>query len=179
MAAALDDVCLRLDAVEDLRAVRLWLGARPDIDADRIAVMGQSYGGFMVLATLTRHPDLWKAGIESYGIVHFLTLLRDTGPWRRRHRAAEYGDPTADRDFLEEISPLTLIGRLRAPLLVAHGKRDPRVPFSESEALLAALAARRHPVETVLFDHEGHGFTRPDDKRRMLETVMRFLGERV
>ena len=178
-SASLDDVRLRLDAVEDLRAARLWLGARPDIDADRIAVMGQSYGGFMVLATLTRHPDLWKAGIEYYGIVHFLTLLRDTGPWRWRHRAVEYGDPTVDGDFLEEISPLTLIDQLRAPLLVAHGRRDPRVPFSETETLLAALAARQHPVETVLFDHEGHGFTRPDDKRRMLAAVMRFLGERV
>jgi dipeptidyl aminopeptidase/acylaminoacyl peptidase len=177
--AALDDVRLRLDAVEDLRAARLWLGARPDIDADSIAVMGQSYGGFMVLATLTRHPELWKAGIEYYGIVHFLSLLRDTGPWRWRHRAVEYGDPVADREFLEEISPLTSIDRLRAPLLVAHGRRDPRVPFSETETLLAALAARQHPVEAVLFDHEGHGFTRPDDKRRMLEAVLQFLAERV
>jgi len=174
--AALDDVRLRLDAVEDLRAARLWLGARPEIDENAIAVMGQSYGGYMVLATLTRHPELWKAGIESYGIVHFLTLLRDTGPWRWRHRAAEYGDPIADREFLEEISPLTLNGRIRVPLLVAHGKRDPRVPFSETETLLAALAARQHPVESVLFDHEGHGFTRPDDKRRILAAVMGFLG---
>ncbi|MDB5362050.1 MAG: peptidase [Rhodospirillales bacterium] len=174
--AALDNVRLRLDAVEDLRAARLWLGARPDIDDGAIAVMGQSYGGFMVLATLARHPELWKAGIEYYGIVHFLTLLRDTGPWRWRHRAVEYGDPVADRDFLEEISPLSLIDQLRAPLLVAHGKRDPRVPFSETETLLAALAARRHPVESVLFDHEGHGFTRPEDRRRILGAVMGFLG---
>jgi len=173
--AALDDVRLRLDAVEDLRAARLWLGARPDIDETAIAVMGQSYGGYMVLAALTRHPELWKAGIEYYGIVHFLTLLRDTGPWRWRHRAVEYGDPVADRAFLEAISPLTLIDRIRVPLLVAHGKRDPRVPFSETETLLKALAARQHPVETVLFDHEGHGFTRPDDRRRVLATVMGFL----
>ena len=173
--AALDDVRLRLDAVEDLREARLWFGARPDIDATAIAVMGQSYGGFMVLATLTRHPDLWKAGIEYYGIVHFLTLLETTGRWRWRHRAAEYGDPVADREFLGQISPLTLIDRLRAPLLVAHGKRDPRVPFSETEMLLEALAARRHPVDSVLFDHEGHGFTRPDDRRRIHEALMAFL----
>ena len=177
--AALDDVRLRLDAVEDLRRVRLWLGARADIDDTAVAVMGQSYGGFMALATLTRHPDLWKAGIEYYGVVHFLTLLRDTGRWRWRHRAAEYGDPVRDADFLDAISPLTLIDRLTAPLLVAHGRRDPRVPFSETEALLAALAARHHPVETVLFDHEGHGFTRPEDKRRILGAVMAFLAARL
>jgi len=177
--AALDDVRLRLDSVEDLREARLWLGARPDIDASAIAVMGQSYGGFMVLATLTRHPELWQAGIEYYGIVHFLTLLRDTGPWRWRHRAVEYGDPVADRVFLDHISPLSLIDRLRAPLLVAHGRRDPRVPFSETELLLAALDRLGYPVETVLFDHEGHGFTRPDDKRTILTAVMGFLGEKL
>ncbi|HEV2673643.1 MAG TPA: S9 family peptidase [Aliidongia sp.] len=177
--ASLDDVRLRLDAVEDLRRARLWLGARADIDDGAIAVMGQSYGGFMVLATLTRHPELWKAGIEYYGIVHFLSLLRDTGRWRWRHRAVEYGDPVRDRDFLHEISPLTLIDRLRVPLLVAHGRRDPRVPFSETESLLAALAAHGHEVETVLFDHEGHGFTRPEDKRRILGTVMAFLDARL
>lgn len=177
--AALDDVRLRPDAVEDLRQARLWLGARPDIDDSAIAVMGQSYGGFMVLATLTLHPELWKAGIEYYGVVHFLTLLRDTGPWRRRHRAAEYGDPVRDAAFLDRISPLTSIDRLAVPLLVAHGRRDPRVPFSETEALLAALAARQHPVETVLFDHEGHGFTRPEDRRRILEAVMTFLAAKL
>ena len=177
--AALDDVRLRPDAVEDLRQARLWLGARPDINDSAIAVMGQSYGGFMVLATLTLHPELWKAGIEYYGVVHFLTLLRDTGPWRWRHRAAEYGDPVRDAAFLDRISPLTSIDRLAVPLLVAHGRRDPRVPFSETEALLAALAARQHPVETVLFDHEGHGFTRPEDRRRILEAVMTFLAAKL
>jgi dipeptidyl aminopeptidase/acylaminoacyl peptidase len=173
--ASLDDVRLRLDAVEDLREARLWLGARAEIDGSAIAVMGQSYGGFMVLATLTRHPDLWKAGIEYYGIVHFLTLLRDTGPWRWRHRAVEYGDPVTDRVFLEHISPLGMIDRLAAPLLVAHGRRDPRVPFSETELLLEALTQLGYAVESVLFDHEGHGFTRPDDRRTILTAVMGFL----
>ncbi|HVJ52566.1 MAG TPA: S9 family peptidase [Aliidongia sp.] len=177
--ASLDDVEKRLDAVEDLRHVRNWLAAQPGIDAGAIAVMGQSYGGFMVLAALTLQPELWKLGIEYYGIGDFLTFFRDTSPWRRRHRAAEYGDAERDRDVLVQASPLTHIDRLKAPLLVAHGKRDPRVPMSESEAVVAALEARGIPVESVYFEHEGHGFTRPDDRRRMYLALLDFLARRL
>jgi dipeptidyl aminopeptidase/acylaminoacyl peptidase len=173
--AALDDVRLRLDSVEDLRHARMWLGRQEGIDSRRIAVMGQSYGGFMVLATLSRHPELWKAGIEYYGIAHYLTLLRDTGPWRRNHRAVEYGDPERDGDFLHEISPLTSAHRILVPLLVAHGLRDPRVPSSETDSLVADMSRRGQPVETVIFEHEGHGFTRPDNRRAILHTVLDFL----
>jgi dipeptidyl aminopeptidase/acylaminoacyl peptidase len=177
--AGLDDVARRLDAVEDLRHVHAWLAAQPGIDASAIAIMGQSYGGYMVLAALTSQPELWKLGIEYYGFGDFLTLLRDTGPWRRRHRAAEYGDPERDRDFLISAAPLAQIDRLRAPLLVAHGRRDPRVPFSESETVLAALEARGRPVESVFFDHEGHGFTRPADRRRIYRAMLDFLTRRL
>jgi dipeptidyl aminopeptidase/acylaminoacyl peptidase len=166
---------LRLDSVADLRHARDWLAAQPGIDGDSIAIMGQSYGGFMVLAALTSQPELWRAGIEYYGVTHFLNLLRDTSRWRWRHRAAEYGDPERDRDFLIEASPLTHIARLRAPLLVAHGRRDPRVPLSETESLLAALEEAGRPVESVFFEHEGHGFTRPEDKRRIYSAMLDFL----
>jgi dipeptidyl aminopeptidase/acylaminoacyl peptidase len=173
--AGLDDVRKRLDSVEDLRHARNWLAAQPGIDANSIAIMGQSYGGFMVLAALTRQPDLWKAGIEYYGFVHFLTLLRDTGRWRWRHRAAEYGDPERDHDFLVEASPLTHIDHLSVPLLVAHGRRDPRVPLSETEMVLRELNARGKPVESIVFEHEGHGFTRPDDRRKIYNALLGFL----
>jgi dipeptidyl aminopeptidase/acylaminoacyl peptidase len=173
--AALDDVARRPDSVEDLRQARLWLGAQLGIDAGSIAVMGQSYGGFMVLATLVEHPELWKAAIDNYGFADFLTLLRDTGPWRRRHRAAEYGDPERDVELLRALSPLARSHRIRAPLLVTHGLRDPRVPPSETAALVAALRSRGQPVETVLFDHAGHGYTRKDHRRTAYRAMLDFL----
>ncbi len=173
--AALDDGRLRLDAVEDLREARLWFGRRPGIDESAIAVMGQSYGGFMVLATIARHPELWKAAIKHYGFASFLTELRDTGPWRRRHRAAEYGDPERDRDFLHEASPLTHAHRITAPLFVSHGLRDPRVPPSETAALVAALRARGQPVEQIIIPHAGHGYVNPDHRRAVWGGMLDFL----
>jgi dipeptidyl aminopeptidase/acylaminoacyl peptidase len=173
--AALDDGTRRLDAVEDVRQARLWLGAQPGIEGKAVAAMGQSYGGFMVLSTLTRHPELWKAGVEHYGFADFLTELRDTGAWRRQHRAAEYGDPERDRDFLRDASPLTHAHRIRAPLLVSHGLRDPRVPPSETHALVAAMRSQGQAVETVLVEHAGHGYHRPEHRRQVWGAMLEFL----
>ena len=81
---ALDDVRLRPGSVNDLAHANAWLRKHPDIDGHRIAVMGQSYGGYMVLAAITLYPDLWAAGIDFYGIANWLTMLANTGPWRRK-----------------------------------------------------------------------------------------------
>ena len=78
-----------------------------------------------------------------YGIADFVTLLAGTGPWRRNHRAAEYGDSERDAALLARISPLHRADRVSAPVLVAHGHRDPRVPIGESEQFVAALRERQ------------------------------------
>ena len=170
-----DDVDRRLDSVHDLAAGQHWLAARPDIDASRIAVMGQSYGGYMVLAAITEYPALWRCAIDFYGIADYATLLAATGPWRRAHRAAEYGDPVRHRALFDRISPLRHINRVQVPLLVLHGTRDPRVAISESDQVVAALHAGNKPVIYETFDYAGHGFIRPDDKARVHEAVAGFL----
>jgi dienelactone hydrolase/Tol biopolymer transport system component len=173
--AEADDGARRLDAVADLAQGQRWLAARPDIDATAITVMGQSYGGYMVLAALTEYPTLWRSGIDFYGISDFATLLAGTGPWRRAHRAAEYGDLAGDAALFARISPLRHVARIAAPLLVLHGARDPRVPISESEQLVAALRARGAAVRYLRFDYAGHGFTRQADRVRALSAVLAFL----
>jgi len=170
-----DDVARRLESVHDLAAGRHWLAARPEIDAGRIAVMGQSYGGYMVLAALTEYPALWRCAIDFYGIADFATLLAATGPWRRAHRAAEYGDPVRHRALFDRISPIRHFDRVRVPLLVLHGTRDPRVAIGESEQVVAALQADGRPVTYEVFDYAGHGFVRPDDKDRVYRAVAAFL----
>ena len=165
----------RLDAVADFAAAAHWLRAQPGIDPARIAVMGQSYGGYMVLAAITEHPELWRAAVDFYSISDFGTLLDGTGPWRRNHRAEEYGDPVRHRALFDSISPLRHVNRIAVPLLVLHGKRDPRVPFSESGQLVAALQARGKPVQFEAFGDAGHGFVRPDDRRRAFAAVADFL----
>jgi dipeptidyl aminopeptidase/acylaminoacyl peptidase len=170
-----DDVDRRLDSVTDLAYGRNWLAAHPAIDAERIGIMGQSYGGFMVMSAITEHPDLWRAAVNYYGIANFVTLLNGTGAWRRNHRAAEYGDPERDVELFARISPIHRVDRIRAPVLIAHGMRDPRVPIGESEQFVAALQDRQIKVAYETFDYAGHGFVRPDDKLRIYRAVADFF----
>ncbi len=170
-----DDRESRLLSVHDLAAGGRWLAAHPGIDPARIAVMGQSYGGYMVLAAITEHPELWRAAIDFYGIADFSTLLASTGPWRRAHRADEYGDPVRHRALFDRISPLRHVDRIQAPLLVLHGTRDPRVAIGESEQIVAALQDRGKPVQYEVFDYAGHGFIRPDDRTRVYSAVAAHL----
>ena len=156
----LDDVRLRMDSVRDLAEGVAWLRAGGVVDPDRIAVVGGSYGGFMVLAALTTYPDLWAAGVDIVGIANFVTFLENTGPWRRKLREAEYGSLEADGDFLREISPIHHADQIVTPLMVVHGANDPRVPLNEAEQIVANLQRRGYPVEYLVFPDEGHGIAK-------------------
>lgn len=173
----LDDRELRMDSVVDLKAVRMAVAARGDVDESRIGVFGRSYGGFMVLSAMTEYPDLWKLGVEYYGIANFLTLLQTTGPWRKELRAIEYGDTETMRDELERFSPINRIGNIAAPLMVAHGLEDPRVTPCESEMVYSCLRGLGKPIEYLRVPHEGHGFARIENRRRVFGALARFIDE--
>ena len=96
---------------QDVLAAGRYLQTRPDVDASRIGIMGQSYGGWAVLAAVTLQPELWKAAVDYYGIADFTTLLERTGPWRRDHRAREYGFPGVNDVLFQQISPIHHIDR--------------------------------------------------------------------
>ena len=172
---ALDDVRLRMDSVADLTHARLWLGDRQEIDASRIAVSGRSYGGFMVLAAVAADPDLWAAGVEFFGIANWITFFERTGPWRRKLRAIEYGDPDEEAEFLREISPITQVDRITVPMFVAHGLNDPRVAPYESELIVESLRRRGVPVEFMTFADEGHGFHKLENRIAVFSAVADFL----
>ena len=171
----LDDVEKRRDAVEDLKHGAEWLIAQGIADPRRLAVLGGSYGGFMVLATLTTHPELWAAGVDIVGIANFVTFLENTGPWRRKLREAEYGSLERDRALLESLSPIHRVERIRAPLLVIHGANDPRVPVGEAEQIVSRLRKRGQPVEYLRFDDEGHGIVKLENKRVAYPAIAEFL----
>ena len=171
----LDDVRKRMDSVADLAAAVAWLRETGRADPHRIAVYGGSYGGFMVLAALTTYPELWAAGVDLVGISNFVTFLEHTGPWRRHLREAEYGSLEKDRDFLEEISPINKVDRVRAPLLVIHGANDPRVPIGETEQMVARLRSLGRTVEFLRLEDEGHQIAKLKNKLQAYPLAADFL----
>jgi dipeptidyl aminopeptidase/acylaminoacyl peptidase len=173
----LDDVRLRLDSVRDLVALHDWLGGDPRVDASRTVLYGASYGGYMVLAGLAFHPDRWAAGLDVVGISSLVTFLENTAPWRRAFREREYGSLARDRDFLEEVSPITRVDDIRAPLFIVHGANDPRVPLGEAEQLYRALSERGVRCELLVYPDEGHGLGKLQNRLDAYPKAVAFLEE--
>ena len=177
--ASLDDVDGRMDSVRDVVAGVDWLREQPSIDDDRVVCYGRSYGGFMVLACITQYPDLWAAAVDFVGIANWVTFLENTGEWRRSHREAEYGSLSDDRELLESISPIHDVDRIECPLFVQHGENDPRVPVGEARQIAEAVADRGIPVESCIFDDEGHHTTKLENRIEQFERIAAFLDEHV
>ena len=175
----LDDVEKRMDSVRDIEAALDWLETHDLVDPDRIVAKGGSYGGFMVLAALTEFPDRFAAGVDSVGIANFVTFLENTGDWRRQLREAEYGSLSDDREFLESISPINSIDRIQAPLFVIHGANDPRVPVGEAEQIVERAREQGVSVEKLVFDDEGHGISKLENRIEAYTRVVEFLDEHV
>jgi dipeptidyl aminopeptidase/acylaminoacyl peptidase len=172
----LDDVEKRLDSVADLASLHAWLAARPEIDGSRAVVYGRSYGGYMVLAALAFQPELWAAGIEFVGISNLRTFLENTSVWRRAAREREYG-PLSDPELLERLSPWSRLDAIRAPLFIEHGRNDPRVPVSESEAIHQELVRRGVRCELVIYEDEGHPVEKLANRVDVFERAVAFLDE--
>lgn len=171
----LDNAEKREDSVKDIGALLDWIATQKDLDTSRVAVAGGSYGGYMTLASLTNFGDRFKAGIDVVGIASFLTFLERTAPYRVDLRRAEYGDERDPkmREVFERISPLNNADKIKAALMVVHGRNDPRVPFFEAEQIAAKVRAANRPVWTVFADNEGHGFGKKDnsDYQRAVEVL--------
>lgn len=156
----LDNGFLREDSVKDIGALLDWIGRQPELDANRVGVSGGSYGGYMVLASLVHFHDRIRAGIDVVGISDFGTFLANTESYRRDLRRAEYGDERIPemKAFHDRIAPLNNAGRITAPLFVAQGFNDPRVPWTEAEQIVKAVRGNGGDVWYLLFKDEGHGF---------------------
>ena len=175
---SLDDGRRREDSVRDIGALLDWIRAQPDLDASRVAVVGGSYGGYMSLAVATHYADRIAGAIDIVGIANFVTFLERTESYRRDLRRVEYGDERdpAMREFLTRISPVNNAEKITKPLLVVHGRNDPRVPYTEAEQIVKTVSSRNVPVWYLLADNEGHGFARKANVDFYFATVVRFLG---
>jgi dipeptidyl aminopeptidase/acylaminoacyl peptidase len=175
----LDNGSKREDSVRDIGALLDWIAKQPGLNADRVAVMGGSYGGYMVLASMIQHGARLRAGVDIVGISNFLTFLKNTQDYRRDLRRVEYGDERepAMAEFLQRISPTANVGKLRKPLFVVQGKNDPRVPVTEAEQMVKAVRDQGGQVWYLMAKDEGHGFRKkPNADFQFLATIL-FLQE--
>jgi len=173
----LDNGRLREDSVRDIGSLLVWIAAQPDLNANRVVVMGGSYGGYMVLASLIAYGDRLQGGIDVVGISNFVTFLTNTAGYRRDLRRVEYGDERdpSMRAFLRRISPLERASAIRRPLLVVQGLNDPRVPASESEQLVKKVREQAGEVWYLAAKDEGHGFRKKNNRDFYLKTAATFL----
>lgn len=171
----LDDKRNRLDAVTDLAWLVKDIIKNHKANPEKIGIMGRSYGGFMVLASLTQFPNIWSAGVNIVGISHFRTFLENTGPWRRKLRECEYGSLEKDTNFFEKIAPLNHTSKINAPLLIFHGRNDTRVPVSEAEQLYEHMKRQDKISKLIVFEDEGHQTEKIENHIKMNKEIVKFF----
>jgi dipeptidyl aminopeptidase/acylaminoacyl peptidase len=173
----LDNGRRREDSVKDIGSLIDWIATRPDLDASRIMVTGGSYGGYMTLASATHFAAKIRASLAVVGISSFVTFLENTEDYRRDLRRVEYGDERdpAMREFLLGISPLNNASKITKPLFIVQGKNDPRVPYTESEQMVATIRKNQGPVWYLLADDEGHGFAKKANQDFQFYATVEFI----
>ncbi|HEU0033642.1 MAG TPA: prolyl oligopeptidase family serine peptidase [Kofleriaceae bacterium] len=166
-----DNGARRVDAFKDVETVSRWVAAQPWADKDKLVVMGRSYGGYTTLFALARWPELWRAGIDLYGVIDLPAFLAGTTGALRELLREELGDPA----FLATISPSRELDKIVDPTFVYAGANDPRVPRDQSDRLVKSLRDRQVPSEYFVADNEGHSLGRRDNQIAFLGRVARFL----
>ncbi len=173
----LDNGFKREDTYKDINALFDWIATRDDLDADRVAVMGGSYGGHMTLAVSTFYSARIRCSVDIVGMSNLVTFLEHTEPYRQDLRRVEYGDERDPkmREFLEHIAPMNNIEKIKKPMIVIAGKNDPRVPVSESEQIVAALKKEGTPVWFLVAKDEGHGYRKKPNQDFQFYATVEFL----
>ncbi len=162
----------------DVVEAKKYLQSTGWVDPQRIGIMGGSYGGYMVLAALAFKPEEFAVGVDIFGVSNWVRTLQSIPPYWESFRKSLYkeiGDPSTQLDMLKETSPLFHADKIRRPLIVLQGKNDPRVILPESDEIVEAVKKNNVPVEYVVFDNEGHGFTKKANEIRATKAILDFL----
>lgn len=165
---------------DDLLDALAWAVREGIADPARVAIMGGSYGGYATLVGLAFTPETFACGVDIVGPSNLVTLLESIPPYwtsLKEQFIRRVGDPSTPegRRLLLSRSPLTRANRIRRPLLIGQGANDPRVRQTESDRIVAALAAKAVPVTYVLYPDEGHGFARPENRLSFYAAAEAFL----
>ncbi|MFP4082253.1 MAG: prolyl oligopeptidase family serine peptidase [Candidatus Aminicenantes bacterium] len=156
-----------------------WLIDQEIADPERIGIYGGSYGGYCTLAGLAFTPDLYACGVDYVGVSNIFTWLKGFPPYWKPLLDMMYemiGDPEKDKEMLRAASPLFHVDKIKAPLLIAQGANDPRVPKSESDQIVEALKKRGIDVPYMVKENEGHGFRNEENRFDFYRAMEKFLG---
>ncbi len=163
----------------------LWAVEHGLADKNRLAIYGGSYGGYAALAGATFTPELYACAVSYVGPSNLFTLLESIPPYWKPFIEMEYeeiGDPSKDKELLEEVSPVFHAEKIRIPLFVAQGANDPRVNKAESDQIVEAVRKAGKEVVYMVKDNEGHGFHNEENRfdfyRTMEEFFRKYLGSR-
>jgi dipeptidyl aminopeptidase/acylaminoacyl peptidase len=162
----------------DCVEAKKYLQTLPYVDGQKIGIMGGSYGGYMVLAALAFKPEEFAVGVDLFGVSNWVRTLQSIPPyWEaiRKSLYKEIGDPNTQLENLREISPLFHADKIVRPLIVLQGANDPRVIKPESDEIVENIRKRGGTVEYVVFDNEGHGFTKKANEIRAYKAILDFL----
>lgn len=157
-----------------------YLQSLPFVNPDKIGIMGGSYGGYLVLAALTFEPDAFSCGVDNCGVSNWIRTIQESPPWWSIGLdwfREKIGDPVQDKDYLIKISPLFHAENIKKPLLVIQGANDPRVLKAESDEIVEKVQENGIPCSYVLFDDEGHGFSKKSNNALILEQTTEFLNK--
>jgi dipeptidyl aminopeptidase/acylaminoacyl peptidase len=155
-----------------------WLVAQGIADPKRVGIYGGSYGGYATLAGVTMTPDLYAAAVSYVGVSNMFTFMNTIPPYWEPMRAQFYamvGDPEKDKERLAATSPALLADRIKTPLMIAQGAKDPRVNKAESDQMVDALKKRGVDVEYMVKDNEGHGFRNEENQFDFYGAMESFL----
>ena len=173
----LDDRTNRLDSVRDLIDMLEFFKADGRVDADRAAVSGGSYGGYMVNAVLAAYPGHFKAGVSRYGVADWITALEIASPALKASDRIEYGDINLPewRSFYEVNSPIAQAERIDVPVMYSHGVMDPRIDMAETETMVRALRENGVEAPYILIPDEGHGWRKMSNRLFYYRRQAQFL----
>ncbi|PIO49152.1 MAG: S9 family peptidase [[Chlorobium] sp. 445] len=155
-----------------------WLIEQGIADPKRIGIYGGSYGGYAVLAGLAFTPDLYACGVDYVGVSNLFTFMKTVPPYWKPYLEMMYemvGNPDMDQDLMRSASPVFHVDRIKAPLFVAQGAKDPRVNIEESNQIVHALRARGIDVPYLVKENEGHGFRNEENQFEFYRAMEKFL----
>jgi dipeptidyl aminopeptidase/acylaminoacyl peptidase len=157
-----------IDAVE-------WAVKKGYADPKKVAIMGGSYGGYAALVGATFTPDTFACAISIVGPSNLVTLINSIPEYWKPLKTMFAKRMGEDEDFLKSRSPLFKVDKIQIPVLIAQGKHDPRVKQAESEQIVEAMKKAKKPVEYLLFEDEGHGLARPENRLKFYAAAEKFL----